>query len=95
MHRSGPQLLIYDQLVRPTKDGTHLEPGLAESWEVAPDGTEYTFHLRDAKFSNGDPVTAEDVIASLKRAAGESPNWARFFRPITDYEAVDAKTLQA
>ena len=88
------QLLIYDQLVRPTKDGTRLEPGLAESWEANQDGTEYTFHLRDATFSNGDPVTVEDVIASLKRAAGEGSNWARFFRPITGFEAVDAKTLK-
>ena len=88
------QLLIYDQLVRPTKDGTSLEPGLAESWEANQDGIEYTFHLRDAMFSNGDPVTVEDVIASLKRAAGEGSNWARFFRPITGFEAVDAKTLK-
>jgi peptide/nickel transport system substrate-binding protein len=88
------QLLIFDQLVRPTKDGTRLEPGLAESWEANQDGTEYTFHLRDAKFSNGDPVTVEDVIASLKRAAGEGSNWARFFRPITGFEAVDAKTIK-
>ena len=32
------QLLIYDQLVRPTEDGTELMPGLAESWEQSADG---------------------------------------------------------
>src|SRR5262249_2349197 len=53
------ELLIYDQLVRPSADGTKLEPDLAESWTVAPDGLEYTFTLRDAKFANGDPVTAD------------------------------------
>lgn len=88
------ELLIYDQLVRPTKDGKALEPGLAEKWTVAPDGKEYVFTLRDAKFSNGDPVTADDVIASLKRAAGEKSDWGRFFRPITGYEAVDAKIIR-
>ena len=35
-------------------------PGVAESYEVSPDGKTYTFHLRDAKWSNGDAVTADD-----------------------------------
>ncbi len=37
-------------------------PGVAESWSISDDGTVYEFHLRsDARFSNGDPVTAEHV----------------------------------
>ena len=87
------QLLLYDQLVRPTEDGTDLMPGLAESWEQSTDGTTYTFHLREAKFSNGDPVTAEDVVFSLERAASEASNWSRFFQPITAAEAVDDRTV--
>jgi peptide/nickel transport system substrate-binding protein len=88
------QLLIYDQLVHPSKDGTKLEPGLAESWKISPDGKEYRFTLRaNAKFSNGRPVTAADVVYSLKRAAGEKSQWARFFRPITNYEIVDDRTV--
>jgi peptide/nickel transport system substrate-binding protein len=88
------ELLIFDQLVRPSKDGTKLEPGLAESWTIAPDGLEYVFTLRDAKFANGEPVTAEDVVYSLQRAAGETSDWARFFKPITSYEIVDPKTIR-
>jgi peptide/nickel transport system substrate-binding protein len=88
------ELLIYDTLIRPTKDGSGLEPGLAEKWTVSPDGKEYVFTLRTAKFSNGDPVTANDVIFSLKRAAGDKSEWGRFFRPITRYEAVDARTIK-
>ena len=76
------QLLIYDTLIRPSKDGTKLEPGLAESWIANPEGTEYVFKLRDAKFSDGTPVTADDVIASLKRAQSDDSNWKRFFRLI-------------
>lgn len=87
------ELLIFDQLVRPTADGKSLEPGLAESWTVSPDGKEYTFKLRDAKFADGTPVTAEDVVFSLKRAAGEGSDWARFFRPITNYTIADPKTV--
>ena len=43
-------------------------PCLAERWEVSPDGLTYTFHLRNAKFQNGLPVTAEDAAYSLLRA---------------------------
>src|SRR5262245_2854120 len=74
------QLLIYDTLIRPGKDGTTLEPGLAESWTSNADGTEFVFKLRDAKFSDGAPVTADDVIASLRRAQSDQSNWKRFFK---------------
>jgi len=48
----------------------NLTPDLAESWEVSPDGTIYTFHLREnAKFHDGRPVTAQDVVYSWERAA--------------------------
>ncbi|WP_414474838.1 ABC transporter substrate-binding protein [Microvirga sp. M2] len=88
------ELLIFDQLIRPTPDGKNLSPGLAEKWTISPDGLEYVFTLRDAKFSNGDPVTTDDVIYSLQRAAGDKSDWARFFKPITHFEAVDAKTIR-
>jgi len=47
-----------------------LLPDLAQSWDVSDDGTVYTFHLREnAKFHNGKPVIARDVIYSWERAA--------------------------
>jgi oligopeptide transport system substrate-binding protein len=46
----------------------HPVPGVAERWDVSPDGTTYTFFLRsNARWSNGDPVTAQDFIASWRR----------------------------
>ncbi len=49
------------------------EPGLAKSWEVAPDGVTWTFHLRKgAAFSDGHPITAEDVLFSFDVAYDES-----------------------
>jgi oligopeptide transport system substrate-binding protein len=46
----------------------HPVPGVAERWEVSPDGITYTFHLRaDARWSNGDPVTSGDFVASWRR----------------------------
>ena len=56
---------VYDVLIRVDKTGTKLEPGLAESWGVSPDGLSYTLKLRDAKFSDGSALTAEDVVFSL------------------------------
>ncbi|HLY10067.1 MAG TPA: peptide ABC transporter substrate-binding protein [Planctomycetota bacterium] len=44
-----------------------LKPGIAERWDIAEHGTKYTFHLRTAKWSNGDPVTARDFEWSWKR----------------------------
>ena len=42
-------------------------PGLAKSWEVAPDGVTWTFHLRrGAAFSDGHPITSEDVLFSFE-----------------------------
>lgn len=48
----------------------NLTPDLAERWDVSPDGTVYTFHLRqNAKFHDGRAVTAQDVVYSWERAA--------------------------
>lgn len=48
----------------------NLTPDIAETWDVGPDGTVYTFHLREnAKFHDGRPVTAQDFVYSWERAA--------------------------
>ena len=50
-------------------DRNKLEPELAESWQMAPDGNSVTFKLRkNAKFHDGTPVTAKDVKWSFDRA---------------------------
>jgi peptide/nickel transport system substrate-binding protein len=61
---------IYDTLILPTDDGQGLKPGLATDWKVADDGLSVTLTLRDGiKFSDGSPITADDVKWSLERAA--------------------------
>ena len=49
-------------------DEGELVPDLAESYELSEDGKTYTFHLRDAKWSNGDAVTAADFVFGWQRA---------------------------
>lgn len=56
---------IFEGLVR-VYDGK-VYPGMAEKWEVSEDKTTYTFHLRDAKWSDGSPVTAYDFEYAIKR----------------------------
>lgn len=58
---------VFEGLVRKGEDGTEL-PVVAESWDISEDGLKYVFHLRqDAKWSNGDPVTANDFEYAWKR----------------------------
>lgn len=57
----------FDGLTRTGEDGK-LHPSAAEKIDVSDDGKTYTFHLRSAKWSNGDPVTAHDFEYAWKRA---------------------------
>ncbi|MEZ0395549.1 MAG: peptide ABC transporter substrate-binding protein [Anaerolineales bacterium] len=67
-HSAGDKL-VFSGLVS-FDPNLNLVPELAESWEVSPDGTVYTFHLRqNARFHDGRPVTAHDVVYSWERAA--------------------------
>ena len=54
-------LVIHDQKA-------DVAPGVATSWTISPDGRTYTFQLRpDARWSNADPVVAQDFVFSLRR----------------------------
>ena len=59
---------LYEGLVT-YNQANKVIPGVAKSWSVSDNGLVYTFHLRkDAKWSNGQPVTAGDFVFSFKRA---------------------------
>jgi ABC-type transport system substrate-binding protein len=65
-HRSDP--LFYSRLVEWGADGK-LEPSLAESWTMSPDGKSWTFKLRQGvKFHNGREFVADDVKYTYERA---------------------------
>ena len=65
----NPSVAIFDTLVELVPGNTEPQPALATSWSVNKAGTLYTFHLREGvDFSNGQPLTAKDVIFSLERA---------------------------
>ncbi len=60
-------LAIYEGLTSCDPVG-NIVPGVAEHWDLSPDGRTYTFHLRpNATWSNGDALTANDFVESWKR----------------------------
>ncbi len=62
-------MALYEGLVTYHPKTMEPIPAIAESWEPSSDGTEYIFHLRkNARFSNGDPITAKDFVYSFRRA---------------------------
>lgn len=64
---SSVLLQTFEGLTRITPEGKP-EPAMAEKIDVSEDLTKYTFHLRDAKWTNGDPVTAHDFEYAWKWA---------------------------
>ena len=72
---------LFDPLVTFEPVTLAPKPALAESWEISGDGLTYTFHLRaDAKWSNGEAVTAQDVVDSWHRILSPTiaANYASF-----------------
>ncbi len=66
------------------------EPGVAERWDISPDGLVYTFHLRrNALWTNGDPVTAHDFAYSWRRTLlpETAAEYAAQFYPIKNARA--------
>jgi peptide/nickel transport system substrate-binding protein len=85
---------VFDTLVSyatPDASATPV-PDLATSWTSSPDGKTYTFKLRAAKFSNGQPVTAQDVKYSLTRASDPKSAYGGLY-PISSIEAPNASTV--
>lgn len=71
----------FEGLVRYNEEGA-IEGAMAESWDVSDDGLTYTFHLRDANWSDGEPVTAGDFVYSWMRVldpAAGAKNPSQFF----------------
>ena len=68
---------VFDGLTRFTPDA-RVEPGLAERWDISPNGLTYTFHLRrGVKFHNGTPFSAQNVVRTFQRALDPSTKGGR------------------
>ena len=81
---------LYEGLVSELPDG-NLSPGAAESWTLSEDLMTYTFRLRPtARWSNGDPVTAEDFVVGMRRTVDPATgsHYSQILAPIANAEAV-------
>src|SRR5690625_3924019 len=82
--------LIFDSLVTRTDDG--FDPRLAAEW-TQPDENTWVFTLADVSYHTGDPVTAEDVKASIENIASGSTPQAALWGGLDSVEATDEKTV--
>ncbi|MEO3428315.1 ABC transporter substrate-binding protein [Pelagibius sp. CAU 1746] len=81
---------VHAFLVRSNREGNDIEADLAESWTVSDDKLTFTFKLREAKFSDGSPVTVGDVVFSLTRLRDNEESTQRsLFQVMESIEAID------
>ena len=88
---------LFEGLTSETPDGDVI-PGAAESWDISDDGRKYVFQIRkDARWSNGDPVTAHDFVYGLRRCVDPltASKYSQILAPIKNAEAVVAGELPA
>lgn len=81
---------LYEGLVAEDAGG-RLVPGVAASWSVSDDGLIYQFKLRNnARWSNGEPVTAQHFVNALQRLASPTTvsTYAFLFEPIRNFTAI-------
>lgn len=87
---------VFEGLTRYAQDGTIL-PALAKSWEVAPDGLSWVFHLRPGvTWHDGTAFTADDVVFSFDRAMADTSTNAQkqLFDGINEVTAIDDVTVE-
>ena len=88
---------LFEGLVDTDPADLHPIPAVAESWEISPDGMQYTFHLRaNAAWSNGDPVTAQDFAYAWQRllSPGLGAEYAYMLHCLKNAKAFNEGTLK-
>ena len=86
---------LFEGLTSEAPDGSVI-PGTAQGWELSEDRKTYVFHLRDnARWSNGDALTADDFVYALRRSVDPATgsNYSAILAPIENSEAVIAGKL--
>lgn len=80
---------LFEGLTTLAIDGS-IAPGVASSWDVTPDGLIWTFHLRETRWSNGDPLTAGDFVYSWRRTVDPKTGaeYAQSLAPIRNALAI-------
>ncbi len=77
---------VYDGLLAYVPNSTKLQGALASSWKISSDGRTYTFQLREAKFSDGSPLTSTAVKTSFQRRTKVNQGPAYILAEVADYQ---------
>jgi peptide/nickel transport system substrate-binding protein len=91
--------LMYDYMISWSDKDMSPQPGLATSWDTSPDGLTWTFHIRDGvKWSDGQPLTANDIAYTYNRildGGPEAASWASYLGSVDKITAPDADPPRA
>lgn len=73
-----------------------VHPGIAEEWEVSEDGLTYTFHLRNAQYSDGEKIKAQDFEYAMKRVVdpATASQFAFIAKPLENADEITAGTME-
>ena len=86
--------MIYDTLFATDENG-EIKPQMLEAYEVSGDKLTYTFHLRSGLlWHDGQPVTSDDCVASIKRWAAKDSAGQALMGFVASFEVVDARTFR-
>ncbi len=89
---------IFDRLLDRDPETLEMKPWVAESWEISEDHLTYTFHLRDdVRFSDGHPLTANDVRFTydrIKDPAVDAPHARNYYKDVIACEIIDESTVR-
>ena len=86
--------MLYDVLFA-MDEKFQVKPQMVDTWTTSDDGLVWTFKLRDGlEWHDGQPVTAEDCIASLKRWSARDAMGQKLAQALQEYKVVDPKTFQ-
>lgn len=90
--------LAYDRLISYDMEDMSPQPGLATEWESSEDGLTWTFTLKDgAQFSDGEPLTADDVVHTFSRIIDggyEANSYGSYLTSVEEVVAVDDTTVE-
>jgi peptide/nickel transport system substrate-binding protein len=89
---------IFEGLMEYDPDTLKLKPKLAESYSISEDGLEITFTLRsDIHFSEGAPITSDDVIFTYKTIRDpnvDAARWAQYYSDVESVQRIDERTVK-
>lgn len=87
---------MYPFLLEYNETYDDFRPDFATSWEVSDDGTTWTFHTRpDVKWSDGEPLTAKDVLFTFQMALLPASGWGGTIKHLKSVDAPDDNTFVA